>query len=103
MKTTIYYPVIMTDEVDPTAAFYIPHLGFEPLFEADWYVHLQSKENEHVTLAILDGHHETIPEQARGKASGLLLNFEVEDVDAIYECLKAAGLQIRLDIRDEDF
>lgn len=103
MKTTSYYPVIMTDEVAATAAFYIRHFGFEPLFEADWYVHLQSKENEHVTLAILDGHHETIPEQARGKASGLLLNFEVEDVDAIYECLKAAGLQIRLDIRDEDF
>jgi uncharacterized glyoxalase superfamily protein PhnB len=103
MKTTSYYPVIMTDEVTETAAFYIRHFGFEPLFEADWYVHLQSKEDEHVTLAILDGRHETIPEQARGKVSGLLLNFEVEDVDAIYERLKAAGLPIRLDIRDEDF
>ena len=103
MKTTSYYPVIMTDEVTETAAFYIRHFGFEPLFEADWYVHLQSKEDEHVTLAILDGRHETIPEQARGKVSGLILNFEVEDVDAIYERLKAAGLPIRLDIRDEDF
>lgn len=103
MKATSYYPVIMTDEVIATAAFYIRHFGFEPLFEADWYVHLQSKENEHVTLAILDGRHKTIPEQARGKVSGLLLNFEVEDVDAIYERLKAAGLPIRLDIRDEDF
>lgn len=103
MKTTSYYPVIMTDEVTETAAFYIRHFGFEPLFEADWYVHLQSKENEHVTLAILDGRHETIPGQARGKVSGLLLNFEVEDVDAIYERLQAAGLPIRLDIRNEDF
>ncbi|WP_313604761.1 VOC family protein [Rhizobium sp.] len=103
MKAVSYYPVIMTADVAGTTAFYIQHLGFEALFSADWYVHLQSKESEHVTLAILDGTHETIPETGRGTVSGLLLNFEVEDVDAVYERMKAAGLPIRLDIRDEDF
>ena len=103
MKAVSYYPVIMTDEVAATAAFYIAHFGFKALFSADWYVHLQSRESEHVTLAILDSNHETIPETGRGKVQGLLLNFEVEDVDTVYERLKAAGLPIRLDIRDEDF
>ncbi|WP_312405595.1 VOC family protein [Rhizobium sp.] len=103
MKAVSYYPVIMTADVAGTAAFYIQHFGFEALFSADWYVHLQSKESEHVTLAILDGSHETIPETGRGTVSGLLLNFEVEDVDAVYERLTAAGLPIRLDIRNEDF
>ncbi|KAB1088065.1 glyoxalase [Neorhizobium galegae] len=103
MKATSYYPVIMTDDVAGTAAFYREYFGFEALFSADWYVHLQSKESEHVTLAILDGSHETIPESGRGKASGLLLNFEVEDVDAVYARLTATGLPIRRDIRDEDF
>lgn len=103
MKAVSYYPVIMTADVAGTAAFYIRHFGFEPLFSADWYVHLQSKESEHVTLAILDGSHETIPQEGRGKVSGLLLNFEVEDVDAVYAQLKAAGLPIMLDLRDEDF
>lgn len=103
MKATSYYPVIMTDDVAGTAAFYKEHFRFEALFSAEWYVHLQSKDGEHVTLAILDGNHETIPASGRGKVSGLLLNFEVEDVDTIYERLKAAGLPIRLDIRDEDF
>lgn len=103
MKAVSYYPVIMTADVAGTAAFYTQHFGFEALFSADWYVHLQSNESEHVTLAILDGSHETIPETGRGTVSGLLLNFEVEDVDAVYERLKAAGLPIRLDIRNEDF
>lgn len=103
MKAVSYYPVIMTADVAGTAAFYIDHFGFEALFSADWYVHLQSKESEHVTLAILDGSHETIPVVGGGTVSGLLLNFEVEDVDVVYERLKAAGLPIRLDIRDEDF
>ncbi|MDX3928594.1 MAG: VOC family protein [Shinella sp.] len=104
MKTTSYYPVIMTDDVQGTAAFYCSHFRFQPLFTSDWYVHLQSIESEHVTLAVLDLNHETIPQTGRGrKAAGLLLNFEVEDVDAVYEACKAAGLPIWLELRDEDF
>ena len=72
MKTTSYYPVIMTDDVAGTAAFYQRHFRFEPLFDSGWYVHLQSSEDEKVTLAVLDGSHETIPAIGRGKVSGLL-------------------------------
>jgi uncharacterized glyoxalase superfamily protein PhnB len=103
MKITSYYPVIMTRDVSGTAAFYKRHFGFEALFTADWYIHLQSSENEHVTLAILDGSHATIPESGRGTASGLLLNFEVEDPDALYAEFQAAGLPILLTLRDEAF
>lgn len=103
MKITSYYPVIMTSNVEETAAFYIRHFGFEALFSADWYVHLQSRHNEHVALAVLDGRHETIPESGRGAASGLLLNFEVEDPDALYAAFQAAGLPILKAICDEDF
>ncbi len=103
MKITSYYPVLMVDDVAGTTAFYIRHLAFEPLFEADWYVHLQAKGDPGVNLAILQGDHETIPEAARGRASGILLNFEVEDVDALYDEAIAAGLPIRLSLRDEAF
>ena len=103
MKTTSYYPVIMTDDVAGTAAFYEKHFRFEALFTSDWYVHLQSSEDEKVTLAVLDGQHETIPAEGRGRVSGLLLNFEVEDVDSVYDRLRAAGLPILKDIQDEDF
>jgi len=104
MKTTSYYPVLMVDEVAPIAAFYVEHFGFKPLFESDWYVHLQSAEDETVNLAILQGEHETIPAEGRGgRASGVLINFEVEDPDAVYERVKAAGLPIRRTLRDEPF
>lgn len=103
MKCTSYYPVIMTGDVPGTAAFYREHFRFTPLFTSDWYVHLQSIEDEHVTLAVLDGQHETIPPSGRGKAAGILLNFEVEDVDAVYVACRAAGLPILKDICDEAF
>ncbi|WP_029074198.1 VOC family protein [Kaistia adipata] len=103
MKITSYYPVIMTRDVAGTASFYQAHFGFVPLFESDWYVHLQSAADPAINLAVLDGSHETIPPVGRGTATGLLLNFEVEDVDAEHARLKAAGLPMLLELRDEAF
>ena len=103
MKCTQYYPVIMTGDVAGTADFYKRHFRFKAAFESDWYVHLQSEEDEGVNLAILDGNHETIPAEGRGRASGLLINFEVEDVDAEFVRARKAGLPILLTLRDEAF
>ncbi|MBB2921062.1 VOC family protein [Cupriavidus alkaliphilus] len=104
MKVTSYYPVIMTADVAGTAAFYQQHFGFTALFASDWYVHLQRADEPSVNLAVLDGSHQTIPAPARGqRAQGLLLNFEVEDPDAVHERLHAAGLPILQPLRDEAF
>jgi len=103
MKVTSYYPVLMTSDVAGTAAFYQRHFGFAALFTADWYVHLQLPGDEAVNLAILDGAHETVPLPARDKASGVILNFEVEDVDAIHAAAVDAGLPILTPLRDEAF
>jgi uncharacterized glyoxalase superfamily protein PhnB len=103
MKTTSYYPVLMTDDVAGTAAFYIEHFRFVPLFDSGWYVHLQSSESKRVNLGIVLGDHETVPAEGRGKTSGLLINFEVDDVDTIHERLTKAGLPIIRSLRDEDF
>jgi uncharacterized glyoxalase superfamily protein PhnB len=56
-----------------------------------------------VNLAVLDGDHETIPESGRGRANGLLLNLEVEDVDAVHDRFVAAGLPVLRSLRDEAF
>lgn len=103
MKTTSYYPVILTDDVAGTAAFYRDNFWFKPLFEIDWYVHLQSTEDETVNLAIVQGDHPTVPQVARGRVSGLILNFEVDDPDAEYARVQAAGLPILHTLRDEAF
>lgn len=103
MKVTSYYPVLMVSDVGDTASFYVKHFGFRPLFETDWYVHLQSATDESVNLAILDGDHATIPEIGRSRATGLLINFEVEDVDASYVKAVQDGLPILLELRNEAF
>ena len=104
MKANSYYPVLMTTDVAGTAGFYRQHFDFVPLFSSDWYVHLQSSEDPSVNLAVLDAGHETIPEALRGRSvSGLILNFEVDDPDAVHARVDAAGLPILLPPRDEAF
>lgn len=104
MKSTQYYPVLMTDRVADTARFYEQHFRFTRLFDSDWYVHLQSLEDASVNLAILDGDHATIPEAARGgRAAGVLLNFEVEDASAEYQRVLDQDLDVLLALRDEAF
>ncbi len=103
MRNTSYYPVILTRDVAGTAAFYERHFRFEAPYRSDWYVHLRSTEDERTNLAILDHSHETIPMEGRKAAAGLILNFEVEDVDAEYGRLKEEGLPILLTLRDEAF
>lgn len=103
MHTTQYYPVIQTDDVTGTAAFYVKNLRFRPLFEADWYVHLQSVEDEGVNLAILQYDHETVPPEGRAPTRGLILNFEVEDVDREHDRAMTLELPIVKSLRDEPF
>ena len=103
MKCTQFYPVLMTGDVAGTVRFYVDNFRFLPVFESDWYVHLQSSEDESVNLAVMAGDHETIPAAGRGRTAGLLLNFEVEDVDAEHGRAQAAGLPILQELRDEAF
>ena len=103
MRTTSYYPVLMTGDVAGTAAFYERHFRFAPAFAADWYVHLTSTEDPETNLAVLDHTHESIPPEGRSVVSGLILNFEVEDVDSEYARQVGEELPILLSLRDEPF
>lgn len=103
MKSTQYYPVIQTSDVAATKAFYVENFRFNVSFDADWYCHLQSSEDPKVNIAILEGDHETIPAEGRGTVSGLILNFEVDDVDTEFERAEGAGLPILKTLTDEVF
>ncbi|MEL7150890.1 MAG: VOC family protein [Pseudomonadota bacterium] len=103
MKCTQYYPVIQTNDVAATKAFYVDNFRFKISFDADWYCHLQSSEDPAVNVAILQGDHDTIPAEGRGTINGLILNFEVEDVDAEFHRLERAGLPMLKTLTDEVF
>lgn len=98
------YPVLCSERVSESRDFYVRHFGFEVSFDSDWYVSLKHGQRPEFELAVVDARHGTVPEQHRRPVAGLLLNFEVEDVDAEYQRLvRDAGLPVLLDIRSEAF
>ncbi|WP_046471857.1 VOC family protein [Allosalinactinospora lopnorensis] len=104
MRPTSLYPVICTSRLQESRTFYAGLLGFETTFEADWYVSLRLPGPPSYELALLDPTHPTLPEAYRAPVQGLLLNFEVEDVDAEWERIVVrGGVRAELELRSEDF
>jgi len=101
MKSTQFYPVIMTNQVSETSRFFEENFRFDTKFDSGWYVHLQSREDETVNIAVMDGSHDSVPTEGRGQIAGLILNFEVDDVDTEFERATSNGLPILLPLRDE--
>ncbi|MFD3523506.1 VOC family protein [Streptomyces sp. NPDC058653] len=101
---TSFYPVLCTERIGESVAFYRTFFGFETTYTSDWYVSLRRPEPPHYELALVAAGHETVPETYRRPAQGLLLNFEVADVDAEYARLVTrAGLRTELPLRSEEF
>ncbi|MFF0772741.1 VOC family protein [Nonomuraea wenchangensis] len=101
MELNSVYPVVCTADLAASKDFYVRLFGYEVTFEADWYVSLRRGPYE---LALLDHEHPTLPAAYRRPVAGLLLNFEVADVDAEWERLVVReGLTPELELRDEDF
>ena len=101
MSATSFYPVLMAQNVADTASFYQQALDFETTFESDWYVSLRLGDFE---LAILAHDHRTVPEAYRALPRGIIVNLEVDDVDAIYDRLtNELEIEPILNLRDEDF
>ncbi|MFJ8232850.1 VOC family protein [Streptomyces sp. NPDC094448] len=104
-KLNGFYPVLGTRDIAVARDFYTGRLGFEITFEADWYISLRRPDAPHYELALLDPAHPTVPAGHRTPlAGGLLLNFEVEDVDAEHRRLvDEGGLAELLTLRTEEF
>lgn len=107
MALSSFYPVLAVEGalVGPERDFYVGHFGFTAVFDTDWYVALQHHDGGRLhELGILQLDHPSMPASGRSPAHGLLLTFEVDDVDAQYQGLVIeAGLPVVQDLRDEDF
>ena len=91
----------MAQDVPSAAAFYRDLLDFETTFETDWYISLRRGDFE---LALLDHTHPTVPPAFRALPRGVLLNLEVDDVDAVHRRLvEEAGAPLVQPLQDEDF
>lgn len=101
MKTS-FYPVLMCKDIQTEANFFMNLFDFKKVFDCEWYISL--KDDDDYELAMIDSSHDTIPEQFRKQCQGVILNIEVNDVDAVYsKTIDVCNSSILSEIRNEDY
>jgi catechol 2,3-dioxygenase-like lactoylglutathione lyase family enzyme len=97
------FPVVCSANVRTAQEFYMRLLSLNVVFESEWYVQLQDASDPGVQLGFVVRDHGTVPEAFRRPAQGVLITFEVDDVDALYARALELRLPIALSLRDEKF
>ena len=102
MKITASALSLNVADVAAAAAFVTQHLGFGEEMSADGFVSLSRPDAGFNLIFLRTGLPSFKPERLRGRAAdGLLVAFVVEDVDAEYERLRAAGVAITTPLETE--
>jgi catechol 2,3-dioxygenase-like lactoylglutathione lyase family enzyme len=101
MKFVDRYPIIVTPKLRECRDFWIAHLGFEVVFEADWFILLGA---DGASLAFMHPDHPSTPpgpEVFSGK--GMCFELQVEDATLAYEAFQARGLTADYALAEEPF
>jgi len=93
---------IITPKLAETRTFYVDNLGFGVTFENDFFLLLHTPNHLAEISFLLPDHPSQAPvfRPAFG-GQGVYLTIEVEKVDEYYHALKAKGLPIAVELRDE--
>ncbi len=97
------FPVICVKSVSDNQNFYQSLFGLTAAFEIDWYVQLQSSKNEFLQIAFVKMGHPSVPTNFQEVPNGVVITLEVDDADQYYNKAQELGLNIALDLRDEEW
>jgi len=93
---------IITSKLAESKAFYTKVLGFDVVFENEFYL-LLNAPGGHASLSFLLPNHPSQQPLFRKafQGQGIYLTIEVEDVDKLYAVIKKKGVPIKIELRDE--
>ncbi|MDQ8203738.1 VOC family protein [Pelagicoccus sp. SDUM812003] len=95
-------PGLVTDRIEETRDFYVSHFGFKAVFDASCYVHLvREVGGEQLGLMATSAEAGQAEFEVATTGSGLWFTLEVESADAEFERLKAEGVTVREEPKDQ--
>jgi catechol 2,3-dioxygenase-like lactoylglutathione lyase family enzyme len=97
------YPVLCCRDLERSRDFYCGLLDLEVVFECGWYTALGCGDDRSRQMALVLPDHPSVPAPFGVDPAGVLVSFEVDDVDAVHERATEADLEIALSLRDEEF
>jgi len=103
VKITASAVSLNVDDVAASAAFLTAHFGFTEQMSADGFVSL-TRPDTGMNVVFLRRGMDMLPEDQRhDHAAGLILAFEVDDLDGELARLQAEGVAITMPLRSEDW
>lgn len=98
------YSVYITNDLKTSKEFYQKWLDFEVVFEASWFVYLQSQGDHKLSFALIDEDHpSTPPSYGAFNGRGSFLTLQVSDATVVYEKLKQMKAPISYHLTKEDW
>ena len=91
---------LLSDDLALARDWYVGLFGWRVDFDSDWFVHLQSPDDDDVELGLLRRDHEIVPEELGSVAAGVIVTLVVDDVDAVHRAALAAGVEVVEEPRD---
>ncbi|MEU3763926.1 VOC family protein [Amycolatopsis keratiniphila] len=92
---------LTVDDVAASSRFFAEHFGFAEQMAAEGFVSL-GHETAKVTIVLLQAGIEVLPENLRQqRASGVIVAFTVENLEAEEKRLRDEGVEITLPLREE--
>lgn len=101
MAVTRILTNICSDCLKESRDFYVSLLGFEVIYDSDWYVQLRCPSNAELEFGIIARTNDLVPTQFQTSPTGMYVTFVVQDVDAVYFKAKSLGLTIVQEPRNE--
>ena len=100
MRFNDRYPIIVTARFADCRDFWTRHLGFEVIFENDWFVYLQA---DGATMAFMSPGHPSSPPGPEPYEAGISMELEVPDADEALAELRSTGREPDYPLTDEPF
>lgn len=93
---------IVTNKLAETKTFYTTVLGFGVTFENEFYLLMHTPSKSAEISFLVPNHPSQQPLfQKPFTGQGVYITIEVDDVDKLYTEIKAKGIKIKIDIRNE--
>ncbi len=93
MKINRLLTNLCSENLADSTEFYTTLFNFKVDYNSDWFVHLIS-EGQELEIGIMKSNHELVPEEFRGKPTGIYITLVVDDAVAIFEKAKELGVEV---------
>ena len=98
------YSVYITEHLKESRDFYVRWLDFDVVFEASWFVYMQSKGERPVSFALIDVNHpSTPPSYGSFNKRGSFLTLQVNDARQVFDTLTKRKAPIIYGLQKEEW